>query len=564
MSRNQLQLNIVRLMTLCLVVALLLPLVPTASAVSGTCGRDVAWSLEGGVLTISGAGSMADYTEQFPAPWTQFADQITAVVVKQGVQSVGALAFFQLEKVKTVTLPKSVKTIGQHAFYGCTQLIMLNMAGVAEIGESAFEQCSALQSVRLPDSLQTLRARAFYRCDSLRSVTIPASVTVMENAVFAYCHQLRIATVMANISKLPYWTFYGCYDLKTVRLNEVISDLGEDALGGTKVEDPEYTDKVPEISFTDTNTEIFTDTTVTTNTYYSEDANSAVNTVITIVDKGGEKDTTVKIDATVESNKGWVNVENAINDNRYGATDVQVDVWLKGETTITGSDLGRFAGEKVSLTIHTSQGADWYINGEHLKPNALAQKYDLSYTLRELPEPDEKQAQALNGHKGYILEFNASLDFKVEVELSLPREYYRQSAVFFTPEKEGYERRQAVMIDQAGIARFYLGQVEGHEEYLIGINVPQKNHEDQNTVSDVIIPNSMKNEYPKLEQTEEITYVITGTKSSLGINIGQLTIILAAVMITCVIVVGIVIRIYFKRKLKAGYVPDMSYADEQE
>jgi len=31
----------------------------------------------------------------------------------------------------------------------------------------------------------------------------------------------------------------------------------------------------------------------------------------------------------------------------------------------------------------------------------------------------------------------------------------------------------------------------------------------------------MKDEYPKLEQTDEITYIVTGVKSSLRINIGQ-------------------------------------------
>lgn len=565
MSRHKLQINIARLMVLCLTVALLLPLVPAASAASGTCGNDVAWTLEGGVLTVLGTGSMEDYSEEVLAPWAHFADQITAVVVKQGVQSVGAFAFFRLEKLKTVTLPQSVKTIGHCAFYACKQLTMLNMAGVSEIGESAFEQCSALRSVRLPGTLQILRSRAFYRCDGLLSITVPASVTKMESSVFGYCHQLRSANILANISKLPYWTFYGCYVLETVRLNQNISDLGEAALDGTKVEKPEYTDKVPEISFGDTQTESKDDTTVTTDTQYKEDADAAVSTTVTTVTKGDEKTTSVQIDAIIETKNGWDAVENAVNENRYGSTAVQVDLWLKGDTTVSGKDLGRFSGEDVKLTIHTSQGAQWYIDGKQLISNELSEEYNLSYTLRELTDPDEKQEAVLNGHKGYTLEFHGVLNFKVEVEIPLPLDYFRQSAVFFTPEKDGYARRQAVMIDRAGIARFYLGQVDAKVQYLIGINVPQKTEQNnQNPVSDVIIPDSMKNEFPKLEQMDEINYIITGTKSSLGINIGQLTIILAAVMVTSAVVVAVVMRINFKRKLKAGYVPDMSYEEDEE
>ena len=565
MGRSKSMKYTVRLMALCLVAALLLPLVPAASAASGTCGQDVAWTLETGVLTISGSGMMANYSEQNPAPWSKFADQITAVVVKQGVQSVGALAFFQLEKLQTVTLANSVGTIGQCAFYGCKQLAMLNMSGVEEIGESAFEQCSALQTLRLPESVQTLRSRAFYRCDGLLSVTVPAGVTKMEGSVFAYCHNLRIANIMATLEQLPYWTFYGCYDLEIVRLSKSIIGVGESALNGTKVESPEYTDKVPQISFDHTQSETVDDTTVTVDTYYNESADAAVSTVVTTVNKAGNKDTTVQINATVESAKGWNTIESAINSNRYGVSDVQVDVWLKGNTTIAGTDLARFAGKDITVTLHTAEGVRWHIDGKNLNTNELAQKYDLSYTLVELVDPDEKQAAALAGHKGYLLRFNGVLDFKVTVELPFSVENFRQSAVFFTLEKDGYARRQAVMIDQAGIAQFYLGQVDANVDYLIGINVPQKIEQDnQNPLSDVIIPNSMKDKHQQMEQTEEIQYVITGTKSSLGISFGQLTIILAAVMITCAVVIGVVIRMNFKRKLKAGYVPDMSYADEED
>lgn len=565
MRRNKLQVHILRLMALCLAVMLLLPLIPTASAASGTCGRDAAWSLEGGLLTIFGSGAMEDYSERVPAPWAQFADRISAVVVKQGVESVGAFAFFNLENIKTVTLESSVRTIGSFAFRGCKNLMLVNMNGVTEIGESAFEQCTALRTVRLPDVLKTIRARAFYRCESLLSITVPASVTTFEGSAFAYCHQLRVANVMANISALPYWTFYGCYELETVRLHKNISNLGKDSLNGTKVETPEHTDKAPDISFSDQKTEQTDGATVTTDTHYKEDKNASVNTVVTTVDKDNQKDTSVQINATLETNKGWTSVIDATNNNRYGADDVQVDVWLKGNAIVSGSDLERFSGMDVKLTIHTQQGARWFIDGKTLERGKLTKDYDLSYTLLELTNPDAKQAQTLAGHKGYTLKFNTALDFKVEVEILLPQEYCRQSAVFFTPEQDGYERRQAVMIDYTGTAHFYLAQVEKDVNYLIGINVPRKDEQQgQLPLSDVIIPNTMKHEYPHMEQMEEITYVVTGTNSSLGINIGQLTIILVAVMVTSAVVIAVVMRLNFKRKLKAGYVPDMSYEGDEE
>ena len=565
MSGNNLQVNIARLLVLCLALLLILPVAPAKAAFSGECGDDVTWTLEAGVLTIVGSGSIRNYSEIMAAPWAQYADQIFTVVVKQGVQAVGAFAFYGMKELRSVTLPNSVKTVGNCAFFGCKNLTVVNMLGVSKIGNSAFEQCTALKAIRLPNTLQTIGEEAFYRCESLISITIPVSVTQMGGAAFAYCHSLRTAVVLANMTELPYWTFYGCYELENVQLSTKFENLGEKSFKGTQVDKPVYSNTAPEIYIEATKTETGENGTVTIDTHYRESEGSVITTVVTTGNKDGQKETTVQIDAVLDKSNAWQKVDEAVSQERYGSNAMQVNVWMTDGTLVKGEDLGRFSGKNVKLTIQTTQGTKWHINGNDLKDQELAKKYDLSYTLEKLTKPNAQQEQALIGRNGYILKFSGILDFKVEVELPVGKDYSRQSAVFFTSEESGYTRRQAVMIDDAGMAHFYLGQVEAGVEYLIGINVPQKVESNvQNQVSDVIIPDSLKHEYPKLEQTEEINYIITGTKSSLGINIGQLTLILVSVMVACALVVGVVIRISFKRKLKKGYVPDMSYEDDDE
>ena len=564
MSRNKLQVNIARLMALCLALLLILPFIPAKAAeVSGGCGDDVTWMFHGGVLTIAGSGAIRDYSEMAPAPWAQFADEITTVIVKQGVQAIGSFAFFGLKELASVTLPNSVKRIGVCAFYGCKKLTVVSMTGVAQLEDSAFEQCTALKTVRLPNTLKTIGPEAFYRCENLISITIPVSVTHMGGAVFAYCHNLRTAIVLANMTELPHWTFYGCYALKDVQLSTKIEALGEKAFNGTRVEKPVYSNKLPAISIEDTQTETKDDAIVTTDTHYRESEDCMINTVVTTVNKGDQQETQVVIDAFLEADNGWQKVEEAVSEQRYGTENVKVNIWMTTDTYLKGVDLGRFSGKNVKLTIQTTQGTKWHVNGSDLVDKELSQRYDLSFTLKRLTNPDEKQAQTLIGRDGFLLEFYGVLDFKVEVELSIGKNYNRQSAVFFSPEEDGYQRKQAVMIDGEGMAHFYLGQVESGVQYLIGINVPQKvEQNNQNPASDVIIPDSLKHEYPKLEQIEQIEYVVTGVKSSLGINIGQLTFFLIAGMIICAVVIGVVMRILYKRKLKSGYTPDMRYTDE--
>lgn len=536
-----------------------------AAEASGTCGDGVSWLLESGVLTISGKGSMSDYDEFSPAPWNRYADSILSVKVENGVTSVGDFAFFQLENVTAATLAGSVTDIGGWAFYGCSAMEMLDLgSGVTVIDDSAFELCTALMSVRLPNTLKTLGNQAFYRCESLLSITIPASVTEMDTEVFAYCSSLRSATVLANIQKLPVWTFYGCYELSSVSLSSAITTVGESAF--------EHCDKLPDsyntsdsagtVDSTSTTQQQVNGSTVTTDSHYTQQPNSSINVQTSQTQSGSTTTVDTKVDAVLDNAQGWAELENRVDDTLLAAGDtVEVNVNLKGDAEISGEDLGRFAGKDVAITIHTQQGARWHVNGTDISSADLADTYDLSFTLRPLTDPDEEQTAVVGSGTSFVVQFNKTIDFKVEVELPLGAALARNTAVFFAPgEESGYDRMQATVIDGEGIAHFYLGQVQAKTEYLIGINIPDP--EAESGVSDAIIPDTLQNEYPELEQVAEVEYVVTGVKSSWGMNFGQVAWILAAVMVGSVIVVGIVVAIMFKRKLKNGYVPDMSYVDE--
>ena len=46
-----------------------------------TSGENAEWKLEAGVLTISGTGDMYDYSSTEAAPWVDFVEHITSVVI---------------------------------------------------------------------------------------------------------------------------------------------------------------------------------------------------------------------------------------------------------------------------------------------------------------------------------------------------------------------------------------------------------------------------------------------------------------------------------------------------
>lgn len=568
MRRRKVQLHISRVLALVLAALLLLPVLPAAFAAegSGVCGSGVEWTLSGGVLTISGSGAMKNYTEQNPAPWQSYKNSIRAVVVKSGVTAVGDYAFFEMDKLTSATMATSVKRVGSWAFYGCFKLGMVDMNGVEEIERSAFERCYALTGVRLPESLGTLSYRAFYGCSGLVSVTVPAGVAVMEPSVFAHCSSLQNATILAGITKLPDWTFYKCEKLTYVTMAPTIREVGYEAFYECVVEEPEYSHAGQNSHTVTTTQKAEEGTSVTTNSSYTENDNSTVTSQTTTTKTEEGKTVDVVIDAVLENSDGWKDVSDQVDDGLKSADTVTADVYLKGDATLPGDDLGQFTGKDVQLTIHTSQGAVWHINGQDINEKELSKQYDLSFTLRPLTDPTEAQTAAVGDCKAFTVEFDNNIDFKVEVELPLGSELSRSNAAFFDPGKDGYTRVQTVMIDKEGAAHFYLARVAAKTEYLIGINVPVQAVEGDTptveSVSDAIIPSTMTNEYPNLTPIKDVDYIVTGVNSSLGINIRQLTWIIVAVMGVSVIVVGTVIFIMNKKKLKNGYVP--VFDDEEE
>ena len=66
---------------------------------------------------------------------------------------------------------------------------------VTKIDETAFYQKLRLQSITLPKTLETIGSSAFYRCYRLASVYIPAKVKTIETNPFFRCSSLQVISV---------------------------------------------------------------------------------------------------------------------------------------------------------------------------------------------------------------------------------------------------------------------------------------------------------------------------------------------------------------------------------
>ncbi len=226
--------NIVSVLLCVLLLASLLPMSAIAdTTASGTCGDNLTWTLEDGVLTISGTGKMKGYypsNNDTTAPWGEYCSSIKSVVIGDGVTSIGYGAFYNCSNLTSVTIPDSVSSIGNSAFRGCSSLTSVTIPdSVTSIGLWAFENCSSLTSVTIPDSVTSIGNSAFYGCSSLTSVTIGNSVRSIGVRVFYNCSSLTSVTIPDSVTSIGLCAFENCSSLTSVTIPDSVTGIGSGA-----------------------------------------------------------------------------------------------------------------------------------------------------------------------------------------------------------------------------------------------------------------------------------------------------------------------------------------------
>lgn len=589
MRRYSLQRNISRLMAVLLVPMLLAGASPVAlAAESGTCGADLSWSFDEGTLTITGSGDMTDFPESTMSPWYHLREEILKISLPDGLTSVGSLAFYECKKLTAVVIPNSVSRIGDYAFANCTGIELLNLgSGVENIGECAFSDCYKVASLTLPTSLKTIGVKTFYRCESITTLTVPSSVTSIGTEAFGYCKALVTADIQAQLRTIPDLLFYGCDSLVSVKLPDSATSVGEyafrgcDQLATVYYDGEEKTpDQIQQIvdqdvpGFNDTGnvtggneTDVVISGTATENPDGSvTQENTSVNrgdhsTTSTIITNTHPEDSltgdiTTDITITIEEEEGWDEATDAVKDALKGINDAitstgstskptEITVYVKDAENIDEDFVDALAGRDVTVTIITQNGSIWQIKGTDVDTKTEAESYDLRY---EVTPGSAELCEELGTTKCYVVRFLAPAQINAEVMILLNPSLSLQNATLFE-RREELTTIQSSVIDMDGYAHFYLASVAEDSEYYIALNMKEAE-------GTAIVPEVVQTAYGKPEYVEPIKYEITGRKSSWGMTFNQVTWIMAGVLGGCVVIVGIVMFVLNKRKLRMGYVPE--------
>ncbi len=121
------------------------------------------------------------------------------------------------ESTQDLRGPYSVTSIGENAFYGCTELTSITIPeSVVSIGKYAFFNCTSLTSITIPENVTEIGSFTFYGCTSLTSITIPENVTSIGTNAFSGCTKFTSVIIPSTVTKVGENAFSGCTKLTKV------------------------------------------------------------------------------------------------------------------------------------------------------------------------------------------------------------------------------------------------------------------------------------------------------------------------------------------------------------
>ena len=195
---------------------------------NGTCGSNVRWALDNGILTVYGKGAMYNFVND-TVPWKNYRDNITGVVINDGVTRIGDYAFWVLPNLTQVQIPNSVTYIGDYAFYSASFAAVTLPENLTGIGRFAFSRCKNMTAVELPESLTSIGGGAFYWCQSLEQVNIPSGVVKIEPYTFSNCTVLKNIVLSSGLQEIGDQAFYECDSLKEIVIPDTVTHIGANA-----------------------------------------------------------------------------------------------------------------------------------------------------------------------------------------------------------------------------------------------------------------------------------------------------------------------------------------------
>lgn len=185
--------------------------------------------------------------------------ELIMVMLPPTIERIEAYAFNGCSGLnERVTIGRKVKTVGNSAFYGCYNLPEVNFLAEScdtmggSMSTTVFGNCHNLKRLIVGEGVSRIPDYAFCGLDGLKTMTnLPQSLRYVGNYAFAYCSSLTGNVIIPDkVEEIGECAFHQCHSLKALSLGSTVRRIGEKAfyhcIGLTRVEMKSYTP--PEIT----------------------------------------------------------------------------------------------------------------------------------------------------------------------------------------------------------------------------------------------------------------------------------------------------------------------------
>ena len=176
----------------------------------GSCGDNLTWTLDSeGTLTISGTGKM-DKGESDFFPWHEVSENITSVIVENGVTYISGHAFDNCINLKSIKLPDVAAWVEENAFEDTAYYKDPNNWDNNVLYIDGYliksENLSASQYY-IQDETKVIADRAFIGNGNLETIYIPNSVKIIGAQAFDGCMNLTNISIPGSVNQIGMWAF---------------------------------------------------------------------------------------------------------------------------------------------------------------------------------------------------------------------------------------------------------------------------------------------------------------------------------------------------------------------
>ena len=193
------------------------------------------------------------YLYVYPAQKTE-----ESFTVPDTVKTIGQYAFYDNSHLTSIVVRKNVTSIYSNAFCGLTNLaeITLPFIGTSEKDTTSFYRIFGSYSSSIPDSLKCvtilggeLSDYSFQSCPSIEELALPTVPSKIPYACFSGCSQLKkltfaqigattqdgVLVLPEGIESIEGYAFSGCKNITSVTLPATLTELSNDAFQGSGI-----------------------------------------------------------------------------------------------------------------------------------------------------------------------------------------------------------------------------------------------------------------------------------------------------------------------------------------